>query len=244
MLLALLVLLADAASLMAAGDKAYAAKDFRTALFAYQDATREDPSSAIVLVKLADTYARMGHDPEAIEYFTRALKLDRGNSPALQGLAAARERLAILSPPKPAEPPPPKIVDEVGARERYTAAVKMINDRKYAESLPVLDEALLKKPGYGVALVARGGSLARLAALWTCRSVSGPRPIGQGRRVLPGIRREHRTGRAAATSGLCGAQCAGARKSLDFPGTCRGARVRRRKRCAAAAPGLCLRAQP
>jgi len=159
MLLALLVLLADAASLMAAaGDKAYAAKDFRTALFAYQDATREDPSSAIVLVKLGETYARMGHDPEAIEQFQRALKLDRGNSAALQGLAAARERLAILSPPKPAEPPPPKIVDEAGARERYTAAVKMINDRKYAESLPILDQALEKKPGYGVALVARGSA--------------------------------------------------------------------------------------
>jgi len=158
MQLALLVLLADAASLMAAGDKAYAAKDFRTALFAYQDATREDPSSAIVLVKLGETYARMGHDPEAIEQFQRALKLDRGNSAALQGLAAARERLAILSPPKPAEPPPPKIVDEAGARERYTAAVKMINDRKYAESLPILDQALEKKPGYGVALVARGSA--------------------------------------------------------------------------------------
>src|SRR6266403_349610 len=158
MLLALLVLLADAASLMAAGDKAYAAKDFRTALFAYQDATREDPSRAIVLVKLGETYARMGHDPEAIEQFQRALKLDRGNSAALQGLAAARERLAILSPPKPAEPPPPKIVDEAGARERYTAAVKMINDRKYAESLPILDQALEKKPGYGVALVARGSA--------------------------------------------------------------------------------------
>src|SRR5882724_5964163 len=116
MLLALLVLLADAASLMAAGDKAYAAKDFRTALFAYQDATREDPSSAIVLVKLGETYARMGHDPEAIEQFQRALKLDRGNSAALQGLAAARERL------------------------------------------PILDQALEKKPGYGVALVARGSA--------------------------------------------------------------------------------------
>src|SRR5712664_2676181 len=126
MLLGLLVLLADAAWLMAAADRAYAAKAFRPAPFAYQDATREDPSSAIVLVKLADTYARMGHDPEAIEYFTRALKLDRGNSTASQGLAAARERLAILSPPpKPAEPPP-KVVDEAGARERYTAAVKMI----------------------------------------------------------------------------------------------------------------------
>src|SRR6267378_2673170 len=104
MQLALLVLLADAASLMAAGDKAYAAKDFRTALFAYQDATREDPSSPIVLVKLGETYARMGHDPEAIEQFTRALKLDRGNSAALQGLAAADYTAARAADPSLASP--------------------------------------------------------------------------------------------------------------------------------------------
>jgi len=161
MFLLLALLLADAASMMAAGDKAYAVKDFRTALFAYQDATREDPTSAIVLVKLGDTYFKMGHDPEAIDSYGRALKLDPKNTAAAQGLSASRERLAILAPPRPAEPPPrppePK-VDEAGARERYTAAVKMIHERKYAESIPVLDEALQKKPGYGVALVARGSA--------------------------------------------------------------------------------------
>jgi tetratricopeptide (TPR) repeat protein len=157
MMPALLVLLAaDVASLLAAGDKAYAAKDFRTALFAYQDATREDPASAAILVKLADTYARMGHDPEAIEHYSRALRLDRKNAAAEQGIAASRERMAFLAPPR--QVAPPKQVDETGARESYTAAVKLINDRKYADALPVLDEALQKKPGYAVALVARGSA--------------------------------------------------------------------------------------
>jgi tetratricopeptide (TPR) repeat protein len=159
----LALLLADAASSMAAGDKALAAKDFRAALFAYQDATREDPTSAIVLVKLADTYSRMGHDVEAIEYYERALKVDPKNSAAAQGISVSRERMAMLAPARPAEPPPkpveaPKEVDEAGARERYTAAVKLIHERKYAEAIPVLDEALQKKPGYGVALVARGSA--------------------------------------------------------------------------------------
>src|SRR6266403_1978366 len=132
MQLALLVLLADAASLMAAGDKASAEKDFRTALFAYQDATREDPSSAVLLVKLARTYARMGHDPEAIEYFSRALRLDTKNAAAAHGISASRERLAAFAPPKPQRQPEPQpesepepMLDEAGARERYTAAVKL-----------------------------------------------------------------------------------------------------------------------
>jgi len=162
MSLLIALLLADAASMMAAGDKAFAAKDFRTALFAYQDATREDPSSAIVLVRLADTYFRMGHDPEAVEYYSRALRLDPKSASAAQGLSASRERMAMLAPPRPAEPPPKpietKTIDEAGARERYTAAVKLINERKYADAMPVLDEALQKKPGYGVALVARGSA--------------------------------------------------------------------------------------
>jgi tetratricopeptide (TPR) repeat protein len=166
----LALLLADAASMMAAGDRAIAARDFRTALFAYQDATREDPGSAIVMVKLADTYARMGHDPEAIEYYARALKLEPRNSAASQGIRNCRERMALLAPsvaPRMVEPPPRPVeakpletrpVDEAGARERYTAAVKLINERKYADAVPVLDDTLQRKPGYGVALVARGSA--------------------------------------------------------------------------------------
>jgi len=144
-------LLGDATSLIAAGDKALASRDLRSALVAYQDATREDPGSAAVFVRLAGTYAKMGHDQEAIEYYQRALKLESRNATAQQGIAASRERLAILAPPKPR-------VDEAGARERYTAAVALINERKYGEAVLALDEALRRKPGYGVALVARGSA--------------------------------------------------------------------------------------
>ena len=154
------LLAADAVSLMAAGDRAFAARDFRAALFAYQDLTREDPGSASVWVRLGETYARMGHDAEAGESFSRALRLDGKNASAKEGLAASRERLAILSPPKPVvdSPPPRPVVDEAGARERYTAAVRMINERNYRDALNALDEALHKRPGYAVALVARGSA--------------------------------------------------------------------------------------
>jgi tetratricopeptide (TPR) repeat protein len=145
------VLLGDATSLIAAGDKALASRDLRAALVAYQDATREDPSSAAVFVRLAGTYAKMGHDAEAIEWFQHALRIDSRSAAAQMGVAAARERLAILSPPKPR-------IDEAGARERYTAAVALINERKYGEALTALDDALRRKPGYGVALVARGSA--------------------------------------------------------------------------------------
>jgi tetratricopeptide (TPR) repeat protein len=151
---ALAVLLAaDAAALMSAGDRAIAARDLRGALFAYQDAIREDPGSPIVLVRLGDTYSRMGHDSEALEFFAKALRYDPRNAAAKQGIAASRERMAMLAPA-----PAPKLVDEAGARERYTTAVRLINERRYAEALSALDEALQKRPGYGVALVARGSA--------------------------------------------------------------------------------------
>jgi len=205
----------------------------------------------------------MGHDPEAIEQFQRALKLDRATPPRCRG-SRARERLAILSPPKPAEPPPPKIVDEAGARERYTAAVKMINDRKYAESLPILDQALEKKPGYGVALVARArrtwaaavrrcrrglhgcarrGSVARSPLFGLAEAY---RALGQSAKAAEFYREYAASTRRTCSRnfGLCGAQCAGARKSLNFPERVAEQRVRRRKHCAAAGRGLCLGAQP
>jgi len=144
-------LLGDATSLIAAGDRALASRDLHAALVAFQDATREDPTNAFVYVRLAGTYSRMGHDAEAIEYYQRALKLDSRNASAQQGMAAAKERMAILAPPR-------SRVDEAGARERYTAAVTMINERRYAEAVSALDEALRRKPGYGVALVARGSA--------------------------------------------------------------------------------------
>lgn len=155
MLLALALLIADFASLMANADAALANRDFRGALFAYQDATRADPASATALVKLGETYARMGHDPEAIVQFSQALRLEPQNAAASRGVKASRERLAVLAPrPKP---------DEAGARERYGNAVRLIHEKKFAEAMPLLDEALKIKPRYAVALVARGSAHMGLA---------------------------------------------------------------------------------
>jgi tetratricopeptide (TPR) repeat protein len=169
--LALAILLAaDAAALVAAGDKAAVAHDLRSALFSYQDAIREEPGSPIVLVRLGEMYSRMGHDSEALESFAKALRYDPKNAAAKQGIAAARERLVMLAPlppaprvveapaPKAVDVPAPKMVDEAGARERYTTAVRLINERRYADALAALDDALQKKPGYPVALVARGSA--------------------------------------------------------------------------------------
>ncbi len=148
MLLALF-LLADFASLIANGDAAFAQRDFRAALFAYQDATRADPASVAAVVKLGETYARMGHDVEAIAQFTQALRLDPHDAATEKELAASRERLAIVSP---------KRAEELTARERYGTAVKLIHEKRFADALPLLDEALRLRPGYGVALVARGSA--------------------------------------------------------------------------------------
>lgn len=152
--LLLALLLADAASSLAAGDKALAARDLRAALFAYQDAVREDPARLAAVLKLARTYARMGHDDEAIAWFTRALRLDPANAEAGEGLAAARERLAALAALQANDAP---------AREKYAAAVRLINEKKYADALPLLDQALRLRPRYAVALVARGSARMGLA---------------------------------------------------------------------------------
>ena len=73
-------------------------------------------------------------------------------TPAVATPAVAEpERTVPVAPPKPA-------IDEAGARERYTVAVRMINERNYSEALTALDDALRRKPGYAVALVARGSA--------------------------------------------------------------------------------------
>src|SRR3954470_24129611 len=131
MLLALAILLADLASTLANGDAAFADHDFHAALFAYQDASRADPNNVLALVKLGETYARMGHDVEAIGEFNQALRLDPRNAAAAQDLAASRARLAVLAPRR---------ADELTARERYGSAVKLIHEKRFADAIPLLDE--------------------------------------------------------------------------------------------------------
>ena len=132
------------ASNLRRGDAAFAARDFRAALFAFQDALRIAPDNLEALVKAGQSYARLGHDDEAIAQWTRALALDPQNATARDGLAAARERQAALA------------VDDAAAR--YTRAVGLIRARKFAEGAAELDRALAQKPHFAVALVARGSA--------------------------------------------------------------------------------------
>src|SRR5438067_1388631 len=147
------------AQLVKKGDAAFAAKDFRNALFAYQDAIIADPKNVEALVKAGGTYTKMGHDPEAIGQWNKALQLDPQNQIARDGIAAATERSkALAGTPKTAELPPPVRIDENAARTHYTTGVGLVRERKYDDAIAELDKALKAKPGFAVALVARGSA--------------------------------------------------------------------------------------
>jgi tetratricopeptide (TPR) repeat protein len=74
-----------------AGDRAWLAGDYRTALFAYQDATYLDPTSAAARIRLARAYQALRHEDLARQQLTLALELDPENAEArrlLEGLKA------------------------------------------------------------------------------------------------------------------------------------------------------------
>jgi tetratricopeptide (TPR) repeat protein len=154
---------AAARSKLAEGDRAFNAKDFRAALFAYQDAMVADPKNTEALLKAGNAYSKLGHDDEAIEQWNHALQLDPQNTAARDAIAAARQRKAALG----ASAPPPLTsapqVDEAGARTHYSAAVGLIHDRKYDEALIELNQSLTLKPGWVNALIARGSARVGLA---------------------------------------------------------------------------------
>jgi tetratricopeptide (TPR) repeat protein len=109
----------DVPAKIAEGDSAMAAKDFRMALYAYQDAIMADPKNVAARVKAGHVYAKMGHDPEAIEQWNKAIALDPGNAEAQEALGAAFARrelrkpaprgtnvVAVTQPPAPPAPQP------------------------------------------------------------------------------------------------------------------------------------------
>jgi len=173
----------DPATKIAEGDSALAAKDFRMALYAYQDAIMADPKNVAARVKAGQVYAKMGHDPEAIEQWNRAIALDPQNGDAQEALAAAFARRELRKPmpqgstvvtvappsqsPAPATAPPPLAVatapappaeDEAAARRHYSAGVALIHDRKYEAAVAELDKAIALRPAYANALIARGSA--------------------------------------------------------------------------------------
>ena len=174
----------DVSAKIAEGDSALAAKDFRVALYAYQDAIMADPKNVPARVKAGQVYVKMGHDPEAIEQWNRAIALDPGNAEAQEGLGAAFARRELRKPqpqgttvvtvaPSPAPaaeqmpaPPPAPVAsvpatpqgDEASARRHYSAGVALIHDRKYDAALAELDQAIAQRPAYANALIARGSA--------------------------------------------------------------------------------------
>lgn len=150
----------DPAALTAQGDAALAAKDLHGALFAYQEAVMADGKYAPARVKLGHVYVKMGHQPEAAEQWSKALQLDPQNAEARAALAGLRQpSAAVAQPALPAPAAPPRVQqDEAAAKAHYTKGVALVNDRKYQDALPELDQAVAQKPRFAIAFVARGSA--------------------------------------------------------------------------------------
>jgi len=92
---------------LGAGDRAWLAGDYRTALFAYQDATYLDPTSAVARIKQARAYAALHHQDEAERQLRQALELDPGNVEARTLLESLRNpAAAAVTVPAPSATAP------------------------------------------------------------------------------------------------------------------------------------------
>lgn len=169
---------------VADGDRAFEAKDFRTALFAYQDAVMAEPGNAQARVRAGRAYARLGYAEEAAEQWNLALAADPKNAEASQLLAAAGGRRTEPAPAPPAplsEPGLPVVVaapsqDEEGARLHYATGAALVREaeaagkqeaqaKKYLDALAELNKAVSLHPGYANALIARGSARVGLGQL-------------------------------------------------------------------------------
>jgi predicted Zn-dependent protease len=158
------------------GDKEFAAKKYRDALFAYQDAMQSDPRSVEALLKAGDSYSKLGYGDEAIEHWNRALALDPSNQAAKDSLAAYKARRAgeaapavaqqgAIAPSAPttvkitpvAQPPAAPSAMEV-AKVHYVAGVGLVRERKFDAAIAELDQAVAARPNFAVALIARGSA--------------------------------------------------------------------------------------
>ena len=139
---------------LAEGDGFFAAKDYRRALFAYQDAERLDTGSVEALYKCGLTYATLGYYQEAVDRWEKVLTIDPVNAGAKDNIARARRHMNAPNAPVA------DIAgsDDAGARTHYAKGVELINGQHYNESLPYLDEAIRLKPSYAVAYIARGSA--------------------------------------------------------------------------------------
>lgn len=158
---------------IAQGEAHFSAKQYREALFDFQDAVNADPSNAEALFDLGKTYAVMGYYPQAIDRWQRVTELasDPGvRQRAQENIKRAQERTAAsASPPAaPATPsapgatptpsPSPAPVGGDIARAKYEEGVALINQRQYQPAVEALTAALAANPSSAQAMAARGSA--------------------------------------------------------------------------------------
>ena len=189
----------DVAAKISEGDSALAAKDFRVALYAYQDAIMADPKSVPARVKAGQVYAKMGHDPEAVEQWNKAIALDPGNPEAQEALGAAFARRearkpaargttvvtvaqapapaaapAALPPPPAAAPPPPPVI---ASGPHPAAAVDEASARRHYSA----GVALIHDRKYEAALAELDEAIAQRPAYANALIARGSARISLGR---------------------------------------------------------------
>jgi len=116
---------------LGAGDRAYLSGDYRSALFAYQDAVYLDSTSAAARVRLARAYLGLRHPDQAERQLRQVLELDPSSGEARRLLeelanppsptAAAVPAAAIAAAPRPAQQAPPtpmvfRLTDDAGTQ--------------------------------------------------------------------------------------------------------------------------------
>jgi tetratricopeptide (TPR) repeat protein len=94
-----------AASRIIDGDLSFATKDYRMALFAYQDAILAQPGNAKARFKAGQAYARLGYDEEAIGQWNHVLVLEPQNPDVHELIAQAQARNAQRARQKVARGP-------------------------------------------------------------------------------------------------------------------------------------------
>lgn len=158
----------QAAQKLKEGDEHWAAKRYREASFAYQDAANADPNSVEALFKLGNAYAVLGYYTQAIDRWARVQQLSPDpavKKSAADNIARAQQKMAEGAGATPQEanqaPGAGPVADSTRtqARQHYETGVQLIGQRRYGEALNALNECLRLEPALTVGYVARGSTL-------------------------------------------------------------------------------------
>jgi len=150
------------------GDALWAEKKYREANFAYIDAVNGNPNDIEANFKLGNSYAVLGYYQQAIERWQRVQQLSPDpavKQSATDNITKAQQKMASAGggSPQAANTPPAKgpVADttRASARQYYEYGVQLIGQKRYAEALNYLNEAVRLEPTLTVGYVARGSTL-------------------------------------------------------------------------------------